>query len=91
MNKENPRKDKTRVKSLIEGAFMHFGKDELYEEQFIKYFRDKGMSKEEVDQLWVKAYAMNLIDIVRRSIISKGRVPRILGHVTVFIMAGKED
>ena len=91
MDKENARKDRKQVKALVEGAFKHFGKDEMYQEQFIKYFKNQGMSKEEADQLWVKAYAMKIIEIERRTIISRERSPRILSHATVFIMAGKED
>jgi len=33
------------VKALVEEAFGHFGKNALYEEQFIKYFKGQGMSK----------------------------------------------
>jgi hypothetical protein len=49
------------------------------------------MSKEEADDLWVKAYALNMIEIERRPLISKERYTRILGHVTVFVMVSKES
>ena len=91
MDKEKARKERKQVKALVEGAFKHFGKDEIYEKQFIKYFRDKGMSKEEVDQLWVKANAMNIIEIGVIPIARKEDPLKILGHVTVLTLKGRED
>lgn len=91
MDKEKSRKERKKIKAIVEGAFNNFHKNELFEEQFIKYLRDQGMSKEEADDLWVKAYALNMIEIERRPLISKERYPRILGHVTIFVMVSKES
>jgi len=82
---------KKRVKALVEGAFEHFGKNELYKGQFIKYFRDRGMGTEEIDKLWVKAHSMRIIKIGARSVIRKKNTLAILGDVMVFILAGKEN
>jgi len=79
------------VKALVEGAFDHFGKNVLYEEQFIKYFKNQGMSKNEVDRLWFKAENMK---IMRRGVkpIFRDEDPLdILGHVVVFRLLGKGD
>ena len=89
-HKENARKERKRVKALVESAFNHFGKDELYEEQFIKYFRDQGMSKEDADKLWINAHSMNIIRIGIRPIFREGDPLNILGHVTVFTLRSKE-
>jgi len=90
-DKKNARKEKERIKALVEGAFDHFGKNELYERQFINYFRAQGMGKEEVDKLWVKAHSMKIIRIGARSIIRKGKAPAMLGDVMVFILKGREE
>jgi len=71
----------------IESTFNHFGKNEIYEAQFIKYFRDKGMSKEEADKLWIIARAKRIIGI---EVLHKKRPPKILGHVTVFTLKVKD-
>jgi len=84
-------KEKKQVKALVEGAFKHFGKDEIYEGQFIKYFKNKGLSKEEADQLGINAHAKRIIEIEIRPVISKGKTLKILGYVTVFIMADKKN
>jgi len=63
----------------------------LYEAQFIKYFKGRGMTKEEADKLWVNAYAKRIIGIEVRPLLRKKRPPKILGHVTVFTLKGKGD
>jgi len=60
-DKEDARKEKKRIKALVESAFEHYGKNVLYEEQFIKYFKNQGMSKNEVDKLWFKAGNMKIM------------------------------
>ena len=90
-DKENARKEKKRIKVLVEQVFNHYKRYELYKEQFIKYFKARGMSKEETDQLWVNAYAQNLIEIERRPLISEEKTPRILGHVIVFTFVDKQS
>jgi len=79
------------VKALIEEAFAHFGKNELFEEQFINYFKARGMSKEEADRLWIDAHAMNIITIGVRPIFREDDPMNILGHVSIFRLAAKED
>lgn len=88
-DKEDARKERKRIKALVESAFSHFCKNVLYEGQFIKYFRDKGMTKEEADMLWVNAYAKRIIGIEVRPLLRKKRPPKILGHITVFTFKGK--
>jgi len=63
----------------------------LYEAQFIKFFRDRGMTKDEADMLWVNAYAKKMIGIEVRPLLRKKRPPKILGHITVFILKGRGD
>jgi hypothetical protein len=82
---------KKQVKELVEGAFRHFGKNKIYERQFIRYFKNKGMNVKEVDQLWVKANAMNIIEIGVIPIAREEDPLKILGHVTVFTLKGKEE
>jgi len=79
------------VKRLVEEAFNHFGNKKLYKEQFIKYFLNKGMSKDEVDKLWIEADRMNIISIGVKPIVREEEPLKILGHVTIFRLKGKED
>ena len=79
------------MKALVEEAFAHFCKNELYEEQFIKYFKARGMSKKEADKLWINAHAMDIITIGVRPIFQEDDPLNILGHVTIFRLAEKED
>ena len=83
MDKEKARKDRKQVKELVEGAFKHFGKDRIFEKQFIRYFKNKGMSEKEADQIWVNANAMKIIEIGVIPIARKEDPLTILGHVTV--------
>ena len=79
------------MKALVEEAFTHFSKNEVYEEQFIKYFKARGMSKEEADRLWIDAHAMDIITIGVRPIFREDDPLNILGHVTIFRLSEKED
>jgi len=89
MDKEKARKEKKQVKSLVEEAFKHYGKNVLYEKQFIKYYRDRGMSKDEVDGLWAKAHSMKIIRIGAKPVFRE-KPYKILGNVIVFRLLGKE-
>jgi len=89
MDKEKARKEKEQVKSLVKEAFKYYGKDVLFEKQFIKYYRDRGMSKDEVDRLWVKAHSMKIIRIGSKPVFCE-KPYRILGNVMVFRLLGKE-
>lgn len=89
-DKEKAEEARRRVKTRVEDAFNHFGKNELYEEQLFRYFMKKGMSRKEVEKLIVDAIGMNLIVMGARSIFRKEK-PEKLGHITVFWMKGKED
>jgi len=91
MDKEKARKERKQVKALVDGAFKHFGKNKIYEKQFIRYFKNKGMSEKEADQLWIKANAMNIIEIGVIPIARRENPLKILGHVTVFTLKGKEE
>lgn len=90
-NKEKAREERKSVKRLVEEAFNHFGNKKLYKEQFIKYFLNKGMSKDEVDKLWIEADRMNIISIGVKPIVREEEPLKILGHVTIFRLKGKED
>jgi len=79
------------MKRLVEEAFNHFGNKKLYKEQFIKYFLDKGMSKDEVDKLWIEADRMNIILIGVKPIVREEEPLKILGHVTIFRLKEDED
>lgn len=78
------------MKALVEEAFGHFGKNVLYKEQFIKYFRDRGMSKDEVDNLWAKAHSMKIIRIGARPVFREKPL-EVIGSVVVFRLLGKEE
>jgi len=79
------------MKELVESAFDPFGKDEPYEGQFIKFFKDRVMSKEEAEKLWVKANNINIIRMGSRPIVHKAQPLVIVGHAIVLILVGKED
>ncbi|MCS7365058.1 MAG: hypothetical protein NDF54_06430 [archaeon GB-1867-035] len=53
---------KEEVEKLIKEVFNYYGKSRIFEEEFIKYFKQKGMTDEEIDNLWVKALNYDLID-----------------------------
>jgi len=89
MDKEKARKGKKQVKSLVEEAFKYYDKDVLFEKQFIKYYRDRGMSKDEIDRLWVKAHNMKILRIGAKPVYRE-KPYRILGNVMVFRLLGKE-
>jgi len=79
------------VKAQVEEAFNPLGSNELYKEQFIKYFLDKGMRRKNINELWMNAYKMNIISIGVKPIVSDEKPLEILGHVTVFKLVGRED
>lgn len=79
-----------KINVLVLETFKYFGKDELYEEEFIKYFRDKGMSKEEIDKLWTKAHSMNIITIGAEPIWKPEHPWNIISHKIVFELVRKK-
>jgi len=79
------------MKAQVEEAFNHLGSSELYKEQFVKYFLDKGMGRKSIDELWINAYKVNVISIGVKPIVSDEKPLEILGHVTVFKLVGRED
>jgi len=82
--------ERRRVKSLMEQAFDHFGKDVLYEEQLFKYFMDKGMSRDEVKELVVDAIGKKIIQIGAKPI-GREDTKEVLGTVTVFRLLGRDE
>jgi len=90
-HKGKAREKRNSMKRLVEEAFNHFGNKKLYKEQFIKYFLDKGMSKDEVDKLWIEADRMNIILIGVKPIVREEEPLKILGHVTIFRLKEDED
>jgi len=49
------------------------------------------MSKEEAEELWVKAQSMNIIRMGSRPITRKAKPLEIVGHAIVLTLVGKED
>lgn len=90
-DKKHAMKEKKRIKELVLEAFEHFGKNELFKEEFVKYFQKKGMSKDKIDRLWIKADQMNIITIGVEPIWEPGHPLNIIGHKTVFELVGKEE
>ena len=43
------------VRKLIREAFKHYNKKEIYKEEFYNYFKNKGYTQEEIDELWYRA------------------------------------
>ena len=78
------------MKAQVEEAFDHLGSSEIYKEQFIKFFLDKGMKRKNIDELWMNAYSMNIIQICVKPIVREGKPLEILGQITVFRLVGKE-
>ena len=56
-------KDKDRfanikeLRRLVRAPFKHYGRNVIYEDEFFKYFRDKGWSDEDIERLWIAAIA----------------------------------
>jgi hypothetical protein len=89
MDKENARKERERIKTLVEQAFIHYGKNELYEEQFDRFFKDKGMSEEEIDNLWIEANSMRIIQVGYSPVSALGNPLDIIGQKTIFTLLTK--
>jgi len=83
--------ERRRVKSLMEQAFDHFGKDVLYEEQLFKFYMDKGMSRDEVKKLVVSAIGKKIIMIGSKPIARDDNPMEILGNVTVFRLLRRDE
>lgn len=79
-----------RIKALVSEAFEHYGRYKLFEDEFIKYFRGKGMGDDEIDNLWAKAHSLNIITIGVKPLWEPGHPLSIIGQKTVFSLAGKE-
>ncbi|RLF18395.1 MAG: hypothetical protein DRJ68_06845 [Thermoprotei archaeon] len=56
-------KERIKIKKLIDEVFRHYASDIITKEEFEKYFTTKGLSKEEIEELWVNAMAENLIEV----------------------------
>ena len=52
-----------KLKKLIQEVFKHYNERIIYEEEFEEYFLKKGMTREEVNELWSKAHSKGLIEI----------------------------
>jgi len=79
------------MRTLVEEVFRHTGKSEVTEDDFVKYYRDKGMSAGEADDLWAKAQSLGIIRIGVKPIWAPGNPLEILGHRTVFELIEKEE
>jgi len=42
------------LRKLVRELFKHYGRDEVYKDEFFEYFRNKGFKDEEIKILWVK-------------------------------------
>ncbi|MHC1629164.1 MAG: hypothetical protein ACXQTI_10105 [Candidatus Nezhaarchaeales archaeon] len=51
------------IEKAINEVFRHYKSDVITKEEFEKYFTAKGLSKEEIEELWVNAMAKNLIEV----------------------------
>lgn len=54
---------KKEIEKLIKEVFNHYGKNRIFEEEFIQYFKQKEMTPKEIDQLWSDALFFNLIKV----------------------------
>lgn len=90
-DKEKAKMERKKIKELLENAFNHFGKNILYEEQLFAYFIKGGMNREEVNKLIISAIGRNIVTIGVKPIADEEDPLKILGHVTVFRLTGRED
>jgi len=91
MDKENAREKRELLKALVEGAFIHYGKNELYEEQFDRFYKDKGMSEGEIDNLWIEANSMRIIQIGYSPVTALGNPLDIIGQKTIFTLLTRHE
>jgi len=42
------------IRKLIREAFKHYNRKEIYKDEFYNYFKNKGYTEEEVDDLWLR-------------------------------------
>lgn len=54
---------KKEIEKLIKEVFNRYGKNRIFEEEFIQYFKQKEMTPKEIDQLWSDALFFNLIKV----------------------------
>lgn len=55
MNEKIESIDIKKLRKLIRELFKHYGRKEVYEDEFYEYFRNKGFSDEEIERLWIRA------------------------------------
>ena len=41
------------LRELVKELFAYYGRDEVYEDEFFEYFKNKGFTEEEIDTLWL--------------------------------------
>jgi|GEM_PF-4697721 3-oxoacyl-[acyl-carrier-protein] synthase III len=90
-DKKEVKEERRRIEALVMEAFQHFNANELYEEKFVKYFQKRGMSRDEIDRLWVRAMNLDIIRIEAEPIWEPGKPWNILGQKTVFVLVKGEE
>jgi len=43
-----------KLRKLVRELFRYYGRDEVYEDEFYEYFRNKGLKDEEIEILWLR-------------------------------------
>lgn len=76
---------------LIKEVFSHYGKKELSEEEFIQYFQEKGLSKDEIEKLWSEAHSQELISVGVWSISDPNNPLKIIEQKIVFTLLNEEE
>ena len=53
--------DKRELTKIIKEAFRHYRSDLISKKEFEEYFRSRGLSDSEIEQLWLKAHTNEII------------------------------
>jgi len=77
-------KEREEIRRLMEEVFNFYAKRKIYEDELINYFEKKGMKKDKIEELWIKAMNLGIISFGVRPISLPDDPLKIIGHRTVF-------
>ncbi len=55
--------NKRKLREIITEVFKHYNRNAIYKEEFYKFFKNKGINEKEIEELWLKALAHEIIDV----------------------------
>jgi len=80
-----------KLKKLIQEVFKYYNKKTILRKEFEEYFLKKGMTREEVNELWSKAHSKGLIEIEVIPEADPNNPLNITGRKIVFELENEEE